>query len=178
MAKKKKYPRSLAGCRLYTNCKDSFCAFHKSLESGAVLGSDEVSTANICPTDAVRPVVLLLHLEEVNGRIQIPRLDFMASRNERLQRNDLTAFFHIQEMVNQFVIELWCESLVVDENNVSPLQDSDDVFFREEVTPRKMCFTRRDTPEAASGFELGLLEIRKIAGILHHFATPAFAADF
>lgn len=82
---KKEYPKPLPGCRLYTNCKASFCAFDKSLESGAILGSDEVSTANVCPTDAVRPVVLLLHLKEINGRVQIPRLDLMTSRNKRLQ---------------------------------------------------------------------------------------------
>lgn len=67
--KKKIISKVSGGLSFIYQCKASFCAFHKSLESGAVLGSDEVSTANVCPTDAVRPIVLLLYLEEIDGRV-------------------------------------------------------------------------------------------------------------
>lgn len=179
---KNNHMRPLSGCcyipRLQGIRESSLSAFYKSLESGAVLGGNEISTASVCPTDAIRPVILLLHLEEIDGRVQIPGLDLMTSRNEGLERNDLATFLHIQEMVDQFVVELWGERLIVNQDDVGPLQDSDDAFFRKEVAPSKMCFTRREAPEATACFELSLLKIGEIAGVLHHFATPALAADF
>ena len=57
-------------------------AFHKRLQPRAVLSSNEVCATNVCPTDTIRPVVLLLDLEKVDGRIQIAGLDLVSSRNK------------------------------------------------------------------------------------------------
>lgn len=101
----------------------------------------------------------------------------VAVGHKRPQRNNLATALQIQKHAHQVVVELGGKGLVVDKDDVCPLQGVlDDCIFAEvalfEVRP-----AWQNAPELASGVEFALLVVGELACILHHLAAYTLTAN-
>ena len=55
---------------------------NESFQLRAVFGGNEVCTADVGPANIIGPIIFLLDLQKIDRRVQVARLNLVASRNE------------------------------------------------------------------------------------------------
>lgn len=96
---------------------------------------------------------------------------------KRLERDDATPLLQVEEHVDKLGVQVRRERLVVDQNDISTLEHLVDSRLGKEIAADEVDVARAQTPQTAAASKLALLGVGKVAGVIHHLAPPALAAD-